>query len=229
LIEGSDDGTVKIATEKEKSNYAAAGVGGALADVKNAVLTADDKAAISAGKDINIWLEVKDGSTVSATDKALTENAIPDNYNLAGYLDITLWKQITGSDAVRVTEVPNGKVKVALIVPEQFQKSGRTYQLVRIHDGVAAVLETELDTDTYKLTFETDKFSSYALIYTDAVADTSENGLSTDVKKNSNSSAKLTSTSPETGDDIDFMLILMLMGVSITGIMYAVKSRCTKG
>jgi hypothetical protein len=25
------------------------------------------------------------------------------------------------------------------------------------------------------------------------------------------------------------MLILMLMGVSITGIMYAVKSRCTKG
>jgi hypothetical protein len=238
LIEGSDDGAVKIAIEKEKSNYAAAGLASTLEDVKQVVLTEDDKSAISEGKDINIWLELKDGnSTVSATDKALTENAIPDNYNLVGYLDITLWKQITGNNAVKVTNVPNGTVKVALTVPDAYQSTGRTYKIVRVHDGAATLLSTTLDSTTYKLTFDTDKFSSYALIYTDTATDNqltdssnpltvkksttdvnSTTAASTDVK-----SSVTTATTPETGDNLDFALILILMCVSLAGILYTAK------
>jgi hypothetical protein len=239
-----DDGTVKIATEKEKSNYASAGLASTVADVKKAVLTSSDQSEISAGSDINIWLELKNAdSTVSAADIALTESAIPADYNLAGYFDITLWKQITGKNAVKVTNVPNGTVKVALTVPDAYQSTGRTYKIVRVHDGTATLLSTTLDSTTYKLTFETDKFSSYALIYTDTATDnqltdslnpsttkkSTIKKLTTDVNSTTAASTDVkasvtTDATPETGDTLDFTLILLLMCVSLAGVFYSTRS-----
>jgi hypothetical protein len=241
--EDSDDGTVKIATEKEKSNYASAGLASSVADVKKAVLTSSDNTEISAGKDINIWLELKNAdSTVSAADIALTESAIPADYNLAGYFDITLWKQVTGKNAVKITEIPNGKIKVALTVPEELQKSRRTYSIVRVHDGAATLLSTTLDSTTYKLTFETDKFSSYALIYSDTATDnqltdslnpstikkSTTKNLTTDVNSTTAASTDVkssatTAATPETGDTLDFTLVLLLMCVSLAGVLYTTR------
>ena len=43
----------------------------------------------------------------------------------------------------------------------------RNYQLVRVHDGVAEVLDAQFDKESNTIRFSTDKFSTYALVYND--------------------------------------------------------------
>ena len=202
-LPSNENGTVKVPEEKQKDNFGSGELSGSTNDIKSAVLTDDDKKAISEGKDINIWIEVKDSSsTVSQSDKTAVENKMPENYSIGAYLDINLWKQITGSDATKVTELPNGKVKITITIPSDLQKSGRTYKAIRIHDGVATVLDATVDAN-YELTFETDCFSTYAIVYQDKAS--SDNGKDT--------------TSPKTGDtnNVWFWLFLMIASLGIVG------------
>jgi len=53
-------------------------------------------------------------------------------------------------------------------MPVEMRKTDRVFAIVRIHNGLAAVL-TDLDTDPNTITFETDSFSTYVTAYTDAV------------------------------------------------------------
>jgi hypothetical protein len=48
----------------------------------------------------------------------------------------------------------------------------RNYKIVRIHEGVVTVIEGTYDPVTYLFTFETDRFSTYALAYEDNDPDT---------------------------------------------------------
>ena len=43
----------------------------------------------------------------------------------------------------------------------------RTYQVIRIHEGKVDVLPATFNPETKTITFESDKFSTYALMYTD--------------------------------------------------------------
>lgn len=45
----------------------------------------------------------------------------------------------------------------------------RVYKVLRVHDGEVSVIDTNFDASTGFLSFETDKFSSYALVYSDSV------------------------------------------------------------
>jgi hypothetical protein len=64
---------------------------------------------------------------------------------------------------VRVSELTQ-MITVSLVLPEALQGfSG--YQIVSVHNGVFRVLETEFDELTQTVTFVTDKFSSYAIVY----------------------------------------------------------------
>jgi LPXTG-motif cell wall-anchored protein len=107
--------------------------------------------------------------SVSNEEKNLIAQGIPTDkkYSVGVYLDLNLWKQVGSGAASRVSDVPNGKVKVGITVPVNLQKAGRTYKIVRIHNGVTTVLDVVLDSATFRITFETDGFSTYALIYSD--------------------------------------------------------------
>lgn len=190
------DGAVAVPTEKENGNFAAGGIVNSPEEIKVAVLTAEDKAAIAAGKDVNVWLEVADNSAkVSEADKKVITAKLPNNYTVGTYLDINLWKQITDSDATKVTKVPNGKVKISLAIPKALQKNGRSYKIIRNHEGVATVLDANVDAN-YNLTFETDKFSTYALVYSDN-----------------------TVASPKTGDvNTTTFLLAMMVGLGIISV-----------
>ena len=67
----------------------------------------------------------------------------------------------------------------------------RTYYILRLHDGVVDKLETELNGDT--LTFETNKFSTYALVYEDI-------------------------NNPQTGDNIIVFVVGFLLSITIVYI-----------
>ena len=115
---------------------------------------------------VNVWLDIQDiGSSVSETDKTLVQNA-SDNYTIGMYLDINLFKKVGNNDATKVTET-NGKVKASIVIHESLWKSGRSFELIRVHDGEATALAGAYDESTNVFTFETDKFSTYALAYKD--------------------------------------------------------------
>lgn len=48
-------------------------------------------------------------------------------------------------------------------------KKTRSYEVIRVHDDKASVIPSSFDADAKTLTFETDRFSAYAVAYKDAV------------------------------------------------------------
>jgi hypothetical protein len=45
------------------------------------------------------------------------------------------------------------------------RKDGRTFEIIRLHDGKTDVIQGTYDEKTHVFTFETDKFSTYAIAY----------------------------------------------------------------
>jgi len=134
---------------------------------------ASDDTTVSANeKEIKDILDVKeiDSSTISKEDNKLFKKAMKDKYKVAGFYDINLFKGI--NDDLKFEEVleTSDKVKITLSIPTTISKveAGykRTYYVIRLHNGKTDILDVTL-TDDDKVSFETDKFSSYALVYTD--------------------------------------------------------------
>ncbi len=139
-------------------------------DLINKLLTDEEKALVESGVDVKIDLTVKDiGQTVSSADKELIEKTLDKN-TVGLYLDITLTKQLGNEDAVKITET-NGAVTITISVPENLRNTDatvmRTYKVIRVHEGKTEILDAVYDAKTGNLSFETDAFSTYALVYTD--------------------------------------------------------------
>ena len=131
-------------------------------DLEDAVLTDEDKAARDEGADIKVVLSVKDGTdSVSDSDKQLAEELIGEDYVLGQYLEIDITKYVD-STATIVTQLSKA-VKITLAIPEDLL-GGKTYAVVRVHDGKAEIL-ADIDDDPATITFLTDKFSAYAVVY----------------------------------------------------------------
>ena len=164
---------------------------------------------------VNVWLDVQDMSaSVPQTDKTLIQNTSGD-YTVGLYLDINLFKKVGSNDATKVTET-NGKVKASIVIPESLWKSGRTFEIIRVHDGVATAIVGTYDENTHVFTFETDKFSTYALAYKDSAS--SSNSSTTSNSSSSNSSNSTQSTSPKTGDSNDVRVWYLLLIASLGGL-----------
>ena len=164
---------------------------------------------------VNVWLDIQDMSaTVPQTDKDLVQNASA-NYNVGMYLDINLFKKVGGNTATKITET-NGTVKASILIPESLWKAGRTFEIIRVHDGVATAIEGTYDENTHVFTFETDKFSTYALAYKDSAS--SSNSSTTSNSSSSNSSNNTQSTTPKTGDPNDVRVWYLLLLASLCGL-----------
>ena len=164
---------------------------------------------------VNVWLDIKDMSaSVPQTDKTLIQNT-SDDYTVGLYLDINLFKKVGSNDATKVSET-NGKVKASIVIPESLWKSGRTFEIIRVHDGVATAIAGTYDENTHVFTFETDKFSTYALAYKDP-ASSSDSGTTSN-SSSSNSSNSTQSTAPKTGDPNDIRVWYLLLIASLGGL-----------
>ena len=109
-------------------------------------------------------------STLSSDDEKLVNDAIKNNYTVVGSFNIDLFKGL--NDQVKVEQVLENNEEVAVTVPlpatikalENGYK--RTYYIIRVHNGKTDILNANL-TDDNKITFKTDKFSSFTLAYVD--------------------------------------------------------------
>ena len=168
-------------------------------------LTNEEKNTISNGSNIYVLLEVNDISdSVSKTDKELVETKLSNNSKVGIYLDINVYKQLDNAAKIKVEET-SGNIKVSFEIPENLRSVNRTFYIVRVHNGEVTKITPTINGNI--LTFETDKFSTYALAYTDPVTAQSTNN-------------------PQTLDNILlYVLMLGLSSFSFTGTaLYMIKN-----
>ena len=129
---------------------------------------------LAAGQDVDVVLKINLLAQIDipSADKSLIEQKLaeepqPENIRLF-YLDVSLFK-ITSAGQTQNTEKiskANSLIRISFLVPEM-HRSGENYRLIRVHDGVTEFITSTYDPVTHLVSFETDKFSTYALNYTE--------------------------------------------------------------
>ena len=183
-----------------------------LEELNNTVLTEEEKQIVSQGKNIKLEVIVKDVSeNISEDVKEIIEKEMGDK-KIGAYIDISILKTIEGEEPIYLSNTSN-KLKFTIDIPEELidkENKNREYYIVRIHDGKVEILDTIYDEENNTLTFETDKFSTYAIAYTDEAK--VETKGETAIAKN-----------PKTGDDIT--LSIVMMSIAVIGIAVTIKIR----
>ena len=182
--------------------------------IENKKITANELSEVAEGKKIEIVLEVKE-----AQANELIETSTK-GYKVGKYLDITLYKSVNGTNE-SIHELSK-VMKVTIKVPEELinkdSKTKREYYIARSHNGKVDILETKYDEKTNSLTFETDKFSDYAIIYKD------KKELKTTVTTSINKSNTKQTTKAKTGDNANIIGLMMLL-VSSMFVMVFVRKK----
>lgn len=130
--------------------------------VKNIKKALDDGQVISTEVQVTSVEETE----VNAQDKKVLEDHIDENVNIAQYLDINILVKADDQVIGEINQL-NKEITFTVAIPEDLMKDGRTFYIIRVHDGKAETLET-VENEDGTLTFKTDKFSTYALAYKDA-------------------------------------------------------------
>ena len=182
--------------------------------IENKKITANELSEVAEGKKIEIVLEVKEAQT----NELIETNT--KGYKVGKYLDITLYKSVNGTNE-SIHELSK-VMKVTIKVPEELinkdSKTKREYYIVRSHNGKVDILETIYDEKTNSLTFETDKFSDYAILYKD------KKELKTTVTTSINKSNTKQTTKAKTGDNANIIGLMMLL-VSSMFVMVFVRKK----
>lgn len=151
----------------EKQNPNGLALNNDITNLSQSLLTDQERELVKNGADAVVYAKL--GTEVSKSDLEKV-NAALGTLTLGKAYDISLWVQV-GDNAARQITSTSEKINLSLKVDDSLiNKNGnikRTYKVIRIHDGVAAVLEGSFDTTTQMFTFETDKFSTYTLVYVD--------------------------------------------------------------
>lgn len=182
--------------------------------IENKEITANELSEVAEGKKVEIVLEVKEAQT----NELIETNT--KGYKVGKYLDITLYKSVNGTNKSihELTKV----LKVTIKVPEELinkdSKTKREYYIARSHNGKVDILETSYDEKTNSLTFETDKFSDYAILYKD------KKELKTTVTTSINKSNTKQTMKAKTGDNANIIGLMMLL-VSSMFVMVFVRKK----
>ena len=200
-----DKGVIEIVTLDTPNANGAKLVGTAEEIISKIEFTKEELEAKENGKNIDVYLEVKDiSNSVLESDKKAIEEKL-GNGTIGLYLDINLFKQVQGQDPTKITETKE-PITVTFEIPEKLINTNsniiRTYKILRLHDGRVDTLDVTVNGIT--ATFKTDEFSTYALAYTDK-----------DITKTDTTE---TTSSPKTGDNIivyAVMFIISTFGIAV--------------
>lgn len=193
--------------------------------VEKGQITADDLSKVANGAKLDIILKVQVSQEENTSKEARQnfETAIKD-YKVGKLLNITLVKHITENGTTKEEQIHElqNKIKVSIEIPEELinkdAKIKRTYSIARNHNGKIEILEGIYDEKTHTYTFETDKFSDYAILYQDTKVETSTTTITSN-GSNTKTTTKAESKKVKTGDDVFVagyaILLLMALGAMI--------------
>lgn len=141
---------------------------GSKEDILKAVFGDDYAALVEAGYKLDVVMTVKDETAVSAEDKALVEGALSGDMHIGLLIDVSLVMTKDGVSSV----VANSSKPVSFVigVPDSIIADGRTYSVIRVHNGAAEDIGGTYDAANKTITVSSDKYSTYAVVYKDAPA-----------------------------------------------------------
>ena len=138
--------------------------------------------ALVGGNKITLSFNAKyNEDAVSADEKSkMKEEALAyyENADVGSFFDLSLMMNIEG-DTQPYTISDTGDdnpLSISLKVPETMQQSTRLYNIVRYHDDEAELLNDSFEQlENGELSFETSRFSDYAIAYVDEDSSPEEN------------------------------------------------------
>ena len=174
-----------------------------------AKLSEDENKAVKAGNKTQFVLSAS-GMTPTKEEIALIQSVLGNNA-IGQYLNLNLTLKISGRADRQITDL-SAPMYIAITIPQNLVNHDssieRTYRIVRIHDGVATLIDGTYDAATNQFTFTTDGFSTYALVYEDV-------------------NTTLTGRSPKTGDNSLWMVWTLILCAGCS-ILFAAGKRCKK-
>lgn len=133
-----------------------------------AKLSEDENQAVKARNKTQFVLSAS-GMTPTKEEIALIQSVLGNNV-IGQYLNLNLTLKISGRADRQITDL-SAPMYIAITIPQNLVNHDssieRTYRIVRIHDGVATLIDGTYDAATNQFTFATDGFSTYALVYED--------------------------------------------------------------
>ncbi len=114
-----------------------------------------------------VWMEISplNEAVIPAAEVQEVRKTLEELGAAAGqWFDISMFMQVNERERQAVHRTPSEFVYIVKI-PEELKKPGRTYYLIRIHDGVVTVITV---TEEDLLSGQTDRFSPYLIAYRDA-------------------------------------------------------------
>lgn len=154
------------------------------------------------------------------------------------YFDFSVLISANNQVIGEITELNSSKITLQIAISADLQKEGRTFGVVRVHNGVAEILDSSFENNI--LTFETNQFSTYALVSYDAKDngqnpggdnnqenngnETENNGNAGNMDNgntgtNSNGGNSDNIVSPQTGDTSNYMIWIAVASVSVVVIV----------
>ena len=174
-----------------------------------AKLSEDENRAVKAGNKTQFVLSAS-GTTPTKEEIALIQSVLGNNV-IGQYLNLNLTLKISGRADRQITDL-SAPMYIAITIPQNLVNHDssieRTYRIVRIHDGVATLIDGTYDAATNQFTFATDGFSTYALVYEDV-------------------NTTLTGRSPKTGDNSMWMVWTLILCAGCS-ILFAAGKRYQK-
>ena len=194
-----------------------------MADVARTVLTQDE---LDSGYSLLLVSSPYTEDVVPGADKAaLTAKAETLGATVGSWFDISLYKE-KGDERTKLTEVST-PVQLSVDVPESLRKNGRTFYLLRFHDGEATVVAEGAGPS---LAWETDKFSTYAIAYKDAETPSSAASSKTTTSSNpaTLNDSSVATVSAKTGDPLQLAVIACIVIAIAAGAVALFSARRKK-
>lgn len=174
-----------------------------------AKLSEDENKAVKAGNKTQFVLSAS-GMTPTKEEIALIQSVLGNNV-IGQYLNLNLTLKISGREDRQITDL-SAPMYIAITIPQNLVNHDssieRIYRIVRIHDGVATLIDGTYDAAKNQFTFATDGFSTYALVYEDV-------------------NTTLTGRSPKTGDNSMWMVWTLILCAGCS-ILFAAGKRYRK-
>lgn len=174
-----------------------------------AKLSEDENKAVKAGNKTQFVLSAS-GMTPTKEEIALIQSVLGNNV-IGQCLNLNLTFKISGREDRQITDL-SAPMYIAITIPQNLVNHDssieRIYRIVRIHDGVATLIDGTYDAATNQFTFATDGFSTYALVYDDV-------------------NTTPTGRSPKTGDNSLWMVWTLILCAGCS-ILFAAGKRYKK-
>ena len=185
-------------------------------DIINAVLTEDEAKQAEDGVKVDIALTVKDkSSNLTEDEKKLINSNIKDNQAAGCILDIQLQKIIGSqkSDVYELNSAINIKIKLNADLINNDSSKTRKYSVIRIHNGVSDILSAAFDKATGELTFATDRFSTYIVVYEDVANSNTEDKSNVSGNGSAADNNDVAEDSAATADTLSVTRTIILLAV----------------